>query len=150
MEKRKGFTMIELIIVIVILGILGALIIPRFAAFDSQARLSAITALQGAVWTASSIAHAQAVISSQTGATGTITLEGQTINLVYGYPTTATGGIDAAVSTMNGFAYAGGVFNFSPTARANCTVTYAQPTGSGLLPSITSKPLVASYCKTML
>lgn len=138
MKKQQGFTMIELIIVIVILGILGALIVPRFASFDSQARLSSIRSLQGALWSAASIAHSQALIDNQTGATGTITLEGQSINMVYGYPATAAGGIDVAVSTMTGFTYAGGVFNFSPTARTNCTVTYAQPTAANTLPSITS------------
>ena len=138
MKKQQGFTMIELIIVIVILGILGALVVPRFASFDSQARLSSIRSLQGALWSAASIAHSQALIDNQTGATGTITLEGQSINMVYGYPATAAGGIDVAVSTMTGFAYAGGVFNFSPTARTNCTVTYAQPTAANTLPSITS------------
>jgi len=138
MEKQKGFTMIELIIVIVILGILGALIIPRFASFDTQARLSAIRSLQGAVWSAASIAHSQAIIDNQTGATGTVTLEGQTIKLVNGYPATTTGGIDVAVSTMSGFSYASGIFNFAPTARANCTVAYAQPTAANTLPSISS------------
>jgi MSHA pilin protein MshA len=138
MRKQKGFTMIELIIVIVILGILGALIIPRFASFDTQARLTSIRALQGAVWSAASIAHSQALINNQTGATGTVTLEGQAVNLVYGYPATAAGGIDVAVSTMNGFSYAAGIFNFAPTARTNCTVAYAQPAAVNTLPTITS------------
>ena len=138
MEKQKGFTMIELIIVIVILGILGALVVPRFASFDTQARLSSVRSLQGALWSAASIAHAQAIIDGQTGATGTVTLEGQAISLVYGYPATAAGGVDVAVSTMTGFSYAAGVFDFAPTARANCKVTYAQPAAANTIPTITT------------
>ena len=140
MRKQKGFTMLELIIVIVITGILGALLVPRIAAFDNQARLSAITSLQGALWSAVSITHQQAILSNQTGATGIIALEGQTINLVYGYPTRAAGGIDVAVNTLNGFGYtaATGIFDFSPTPRANCAVNYAEPTAINTAPTITA------------
>lgn len=139
MEKQKGFTMIELIIVIVILGILAALVIPRFAAFDKSARTASITSLHGAVWSASSIVHAQSVIEGESDlATSSVTIEGQSVDVVYGYPATATGGIDKALGTNQGFSYAGGQFDFSPaaSARANCNVTYAQPTAANTLPSI--------------
>ena len=38
MRKKKGFTLIELIVVIAILGILAAILIPRFTGFQDKAR----------------------------------------------------------------------------------------------------------------
>lgn len=47
--KQKGFTLIELVIVIIILGILSAIAIPRFIDLSSDARSSAINGVAGAL-----------------------------------------------------------------------------------------------------
>lgn len=58
MKSQKGFTMIELVIVIVILGILAAVAIPRFIDLQSNAQQAAVDGVAGSLGTASSINYA--------------------------------------------------------------------------------------------
>jgi MSHA pilin protein MshA len=68
MKKQQGFTLIELVMVIVILGILAATAIPRFVNLSTQAEQAAVNGVAGALGSASIINYAQ---ESATAGAGT-------------------------------------------------------------------------------
>jgi MSHA pilin protein MshA len=85
-RKEKGFTLIELVMVIVILGILAAFALPRFADLSGEAEIASIEGARGSVKASMGIVRSTALATDSTGATGTVSLEGtDNINTVNGY-----------------------------------------------------------------
>jgi MSHA pilin protein MshA len=106
-SAQQGFTLIELIMVIVILGILSAFALPKFADFTTNAEGASIKAALGAVKSGSAIAHAQWLANGDSTSTS-VTLEGVAIAMVNGYPTKDV--LDTLVDAS------GYVINEAPTA----------------------------------
>ena len=88
MNKQHGFTLIELVMVILILGVLSVTVIPKFVDLSGSAEYAKIAASLGSMKSADTIVHSKAVVSGVKN--GTITLEGTPIIIANSHPTADT------------------------------------------------------------
>lgn len=131
MQRQSGFTLIELVTVIVILGILAAFAIPRFTGLEVQARKAAVNGLAGSVKSAAALGKALWVANGDAQAT-TVTFEGGqsvTVSATTGYPAATAAGIGATVTDTAGYTKtaAGTTYTWeldAATTKANCKITY--------------------------
>lgn len=127
---EAGFTVVELIVVIVIIGILAAVGVPRYMGFQTEARVAAVKSLGGTLKSAANMAHgvclAQGCVNNST-----ITIQGRAITFVNGYPSNATIGL--LLPSMEGFTASnpGSTFTKSDARTTDCWVRYTEAAGSG-------------------
>ncbi|EGQ8309942.1 type II secretion system protein [Vibrio alginolyticus] len=99
MKRQGGFTLIELVVVIVILGILAVTAAPRFLNLQDDARNATLDGLAGAIQGASGIVYGKAAIAGLESTSGEISSGVGTgsINTIFGYPEATSSAISEIV-----------------------------------------------------
>ncbi len=141
--RQNGFTLIELVIVIVILGILAAIAIPKFISLQREARIAAVDGFYNALKSGSNIVYAKAAANGNADAANVgIDLDGDGTNdLVadYGYPEPDTPDIQALFDDLSGrhnFVDGGATVTMTFDGVPNCGVAYTGVTAAGQRPTI--------------
>jgi MSHA pilin protein MshA len=137
MIQQKGFTLIELVMVIVILGILASFAVPRFADITVDARKSALRGLEGSLRSGAALAKSTSLVQSK-ASNASISMEGNTVAMANFYPTAS--GIEQVLLDTSGFTFttSGTVATFEKigaTTPASCKVTYTEA-AAGSTPTI--------------
>ncbi|SMY17167.1 type II secretion system protein [Photobacterium aquimaris] len=136
MKRQNGFTLIELVVVIVILGILAVTAAPKFLNLQDDARASSLQGLKGAIDGAAGITYGKAAIQGKE-AQPTENVDG--IEVVYGYPAATSAALNAAVTGLaedwkvvkeTAGDDASIVYSYESTVKnaTTCIVTYTQAT----------------------
>lgn len=122
-KYQSGFTLIELIVVIVILGILSAIALPKFVNLAGDARIATLNAAQGSLASTAAMAHGKYLVTNPRPTT--IPVEGATITFATvansGYPKADAGLAAAAGLSQSDFT----IIPASSAATANSPVTSA-------------------------
>lgn len=149
-SRQAGFTLIELVVVIIVLGVLAAFAVPRFMGIDTQARIASVNSLAGTLRSTAAMAHS--VYLARGNPPNPVTIDGKSVTFVNGYPNAAT--ISALLSdgtvTANNLGGAftvtapGNVATFTlngANTPASCAATYTQAAAAGASPVVATVPV---------
>ncbi len=141
--NQQGFTLIELVVVIVILGILAVTAAPKFIDLTSDAKSSVVQAVRASLSSARDLAHAKALVRGNLG--DDMSIAGETISFANGYPTAAGIALLMDVDTSSSDAVfvldtTGNAATYSykgVTPATGCQAVYNETTDENVPPVIT-------------
>lgn len=132
MKRQGGFTLIEMVVVIVILGILAVTAAPRFLNLQNDARGSALQGLKGAIDGASGIVYGKAAINGLESADAAANAKVDGVEIVFGYPKATSTALKAAVNGLDDWDFVSEgsdkvVYTYKGNVdQTTCIVTYNQ------------------------
>lgn len=155
--KSKGFTLIELVVVIVILGILSVFAVPKYINLQAEAQTSTLEEVKVSLQGGSALAYSKSLVAGNQfkpdSESPTVTLtDGTVVNINFGYPTSATSNwqdildldsndFEMTISNSVLIIYPSSL-GVVPSQSADCIVTYRPATAQGVKPLFTVKPCV--------
>jgi len=156
-KVQQGFTLIELVVVIVILGILAVTAAPKFIDLQDDARTATLQGIKASMQSASSMLYSKSLIkgneATATAAAVFVTVNGVNVGTNFGYPVADYSGaavgswanlIDVAAADFTPVVIATGELVYYPTGNTaptlitdTCIVYYTQAANATTSPTFT-------------